>query len=93
MLTSQVSLSSPQPSPTPKNECNKLIGLCDITIDKYKKAAEAKDSAIADLDAKVKEQQKLNDEIKSSADAWYKSPILWGVVGLIVGVVIVDRVH
>lgn len=75
-----------QPNPPKKIKCSDVIKACDKTIEAYEKDKKAKEVTIKDLAIQSETKQKELDQLRESSNSWYKNPVLWGVVGVLIGV-------
>ena len=68
------------------NQCAEVVRLSDLMITDMKKEMFLQKSLLENL-------EKENEELKSSSDSLLNSPILWGVIGLVVGGLTVKQIQ
>lgn len=81
----------PAPSPTPSN-CSQVVRDCNAALDKAQKAIDAQAHEIdlykTEVDTQGKQIVELNQKIiedQSKESAWYRNPVIVGVLGILVG--------
>lgn len=74
-----------QPSPSPSLSPEDIIlKACDEALYDCKKANDSKSTVIKTQSELLLEQEKQITELRASDTAWYKSPILWFILGVLV---------
>jgi hypothetical protein len=65
---------------TPEDE---LLKACDQALYDCKKANDSKSDVIKNQSELLLEQEKQISELRSDSTAWYKSPIVWFILGIL----------
>lgn len=71
------------PSPAPLSDEEELLKACDEALEACKVANEVKNKIIGKQSDLILEQEKQLDNLRNENNSFFKSPILWYVLGAI----------